>query len=334
MCIDRLAFKCFFAFSKICSERCKQKPCGFQRECLTCQGLLGFSCVRRVRRLFENTGFAGKASKHCTRARFPFTHSVVIRVRQFINSISTSQATFTLMAEQLQLDRCFDCLKKHHQLPRCSICKTAHYCDRECQRRDLPIHKLFCKIETRLPAAEENKNNLSTDNNNEYVQALLFEHDAREPVFVRLEKTQLLGGDVLLVSNHIPGQEMEIRSEEFPPVIFNSKGDCEQSNGFSLVHDANSELPVNKSMRNALKGRAKANFSSSQVTKIMGNEYWRDAAEKVKKWRGNVLVIKSDRYKMLDLERPTYEDLDKKDIPDVIMFLWLLSLRLFKQAEG
>lgn len=137
----------------------------------------------------------------------------------------------------------------------------------------------------------------------------------------------------MLVSNHIPGQAMEIRSEEFPKFIFNSEGDYEQTNGFCLVHDANVEFPVNKAIRNALKGRAKAYFSTPQLTKIMGNEYRREAAEKVKKWRGNVLVIKSDRYKMLDLERPTYEDLDKKDIPDVIMFLWLLSARL-EQAEG
>mmetsp|Transcript_21219 Transcript_21219/g.24112 ORF Transcript_21219/g.24112 Transcript_21219/m.24112 type:complete len:285 (-) Transcript_21219:124-978(-) len=133
-------------------------------------------------------------------------------------------------------------------------------------------------------------------------------------------------------NDQVPFQE--IRSEEFPSHIFNDEDEYEQPCSFSLIYIKNaSSLPSlseNKSIHNLLKGKAKGmccGVNEALGRELMEKNHWKKILNKCVKWKGNVLIVRTDRYKKLGLERPTYESLDMKDIPDVALFLWILSNR-------
>lgn len=52
----------------------------------------------------------------------------------------------------MKRSECRTCKKKLEHVRRCSQCKVAAYCDRNCQTTDYPLHKTTCAMEATILA--------------------------------------------------------------------------------------------------------------------------------------------------------------------------------------
>lgn len=225
---------------------------------------------------------------------------------------------------------CLEQTPKGVTLKKCSRCCTqnpAKYCNRDCQVSDWAIHKIFCGV---TPAVT----NPSGDK--DMVQALLLPHDSKTPKLVQVQA----GIDVargVNASQYLPGRLVfdikAYESEGFPVQIFNSEG-YEMYCGFTLYYCTNSHLELNKCLDTIMSARAKAYFGTSEaVVSRLGKDFWKTLTKNQKNWNGPLLLVKSDRYKKNGSATPTYENLDMRDVPYLVNFLYILSGRI-AQAEG
>lgn len=59
------------------------------------------------------------------------------------------------------VQKCFECGKRGHDLPRCMNCSQAYYCNSECQRNHWKQHKRSCKAATAALARQANRERLA-----------------------------------------------------------------------------------------------------------------------------------------------------------------------------
>lgn len=244
------------------------------------------------------------------------------------------------MANRLEYEcnSCMEATPSDADLRKCSNCTggCAKYCSRDCQAHDWPIHKIFCSIPLAATVSVYQTDSVA-NNDTGTVQALLLPQDSKVPILVRVQVGTNFAG--VNASEFIPGSlGSEIKchaSETWPPQIFNNE-DFEMYCGFALYYntdDSVTGLPMNKCIDHVMKGRAKAYFGSGPAFKRLGKDFWKSMMDKLKIWKGPLLLVKSDRYQKNGLPIPTYEDLDVSDVPYFVNFLWVLSARL-GQAEG
>lgn len=243
---------------------------------------------------------------------------------------------------------CLNCLDYHQKVLICSKCKVAQYCGKTCQKRDWSIHKIFCCIKK-----EENPALASISTSNT-VQAILFRQDAQKPVLVQLSynaKSKYMIPDAMFTrgficgdatndridtSQYIPlAQGEETRSydsEALPSRIFDGQAGIDYviPCGFTLLYDAkmtgNDSIPENKCIRALLEANLKAYYGDNYPTdKFTVLNLLRKTFQKLKKWRGNIILVKTDRYRELGLPAATYQDFELKDVPDLAMFIWNIS---------
>ena len=75
---------------------------------------------------------------------------------KFSKQPATGTYKFKLMASKEK--QCCFCKNVSTGKKRCSRCKTAVYCDADCQRQDWKAHQPFCKVEQKqIPKAKEIK---------------------------------------------------------------------------------------------------------------------------------------------------------------------------------
>ena len=85
-------------------------------------------------------------------------------------------------------------------------------------------------------------------------------------------------------------------------------------------------MPPNQSLYKLFTERCKTFFRpGTAITEIFGDDYWKEKANYMAKWKGNVLLVKTDRFITLNRENPTYQDLGMSDVNEVVKFLWLHS---------
>eukprot|EP00956_Cyclotella_meneghiniana_P027960 scaffold64073_cov76-Cyclotella_meneghiniana.AAC.8 len=194
----------------------------------------------------------------------------------------------------------------------CSRCHgDAKYCSVKCQSQDWPIHKIFCGVKPPPPPS-------TTDEST--VQALLLPQDSKVPVFVRVQVDASIPGGVN-APQYIPGTlDSHIRcysSEQLPQYEDNDIR-C----GFSFFcGNQTTSLSENKCIMRILSGHAKALYGSGPVIGILGSDFLKTMLDKLMKWKGPLLIVKSDRYRKIGSAVPTYQDFDVGDVPHLVIFL-------------
>ncbi|KAL7572483.1 hypothetical protein ACA910_000311 [Epithemia clementina (nom. ined.)] len=178
---------------------------------------------------------------------------------------------------------------------KCSKCQVVSYCSRECQVQDWPFHKIFCGIQSipsRQPVADHS------------VQALLLPKDKNTPLLVCLplrNKYDDLGGFSWLdVSDFIPGVKGCARSDRTQGCV-----DDQASCAFHLLFKDDFSVD----------GTSEENIC---ITHIFGQK---ELSFGDMPWRNNVLLAKSDKR-----QDPSYESLQKADIPKAVDFLIKYSI--------
>ena len=214
-------------------------------------------------------------------------------------------------------------VRERDLLKSCSKCHGlgAKYCNKDCQTRDWPIHKIFCGVSS-PPASVANEGNT--------IRALFFPVDSKAPTLVRVQVGANFPGGVD-ATQHIPGTlggDVKCYSSEQLPHYENNEIYC----GFSLYYGKQSKSDTeNKCIKHVLSGFAKARYGSGLSVEIMGRDYWKTHLDGLKKWTGPLLLVKSDRYKKNGLSNPTHEDFDVRDVPYLVIYLGLLSKLMASQ---
>eukprot|EP00563_Minutocellus_polymorphus_P018775 CAMPEP_0197717828 /NCGR_PEP_ID=MMETSP1434-20131217/2226_1 /TAXON_ID=265543 /ORGANISM="Minutocellus polymorphus, Strain CCMP3303" /LENGTH=229 /DNA_ID=CAMNT_0043302407 /DNA_START=47 /DNA_END=733 /DNA_ORIENTATION=- len=224
-------------------------------------------------------------------------------------------------------ERCSGCFALRKDLLRCSKCivgNSAHYCDKECQGGDWRVHKIFCG---RLPVSAAPSNEVRCLYRSYTVQALLLPHDCAEP---RLVPVEIPPNGCFHVDSYIPGGPNRLKmwmSEEVPPQIFNTE-DYEQPFGAFIAHNhyvtMDLTLPENICTKAIMQARAKSLVGKgTKAAEMFGDDLWKQLLIDAKPWRGNVMLLKTDRWRKLKRESgPTFYDVEMKDIPDLMMTFW------------
>ena len=226
-----------------------------------------------------------------------------------------------------QGDRCMACYELKREILRCGRCK-GFYCSKKCQAMDWKVHKIFCG---RLPN-DTTSSEIRCIHRSYTVQALLLPHDTAEP---RLVPVEIPPSGLFDVENYVPGGPNQVKlfsTEDAPQALFNNE-EYEMPCGFFFLHNHYTTIdpsePENLCTKAIMKAKAKS-FGSETVTRIMGENYWKELLEDVKKWKGNVLVLKTDRWQKLNRELnrnkgPDFYNVDMKDIPDAVGAFWIYS---------
>ncbi len=232
---------------------------------------------------------------------------------------------------------CIDETPRHARLSGCSRCHSvgAKYCNRECQARDWPIHKNFCHLSSAAAPIDDEENSSSSSSS---VQALLFPQDSNLPVLVRVKVSADVvspwGSSILSpngeadATDFIPGEHgvtiKSYNSEQFPQ-YHNGRPEYRLDCGFSLYCSTDPSLPENECMKRVLTGHAKAKFGG-RIAQIPGMEnMWKHTFERQKKWKGPLLVVKTDRYENNRATAPTYEDFEVRDVKYLVLYLGFVS---------
>ena len=222
------------------------------------------------------------------------------------------------MADRALCNVCLDGTPPNVNPRGCSRCHGvgAKYCSKDCQQKDWSIHKIFCNMSPAVDAAVSNN----------AVQALFFPQDSTVPVMVSIKVRADLS--IVDVSQYLPGNlGTDVKcytSEQFPQYQeIDYRLDC----GFSLLYytAADSEnMPENQSMRNVMTGHAKVSCHG-EMADILGKDYWKELLANQKKWKGPLLLVKTDRFKKKGSSFPIYEDFEISDVKYLVLYLGFLS---------
>jgi hypothetical protein len=142
------------------------------------------------------------------------------------------------------------------------------------------------------------------------------------------------------ITQYIPGTLADVKcynSNQFPQFRDENMVDSGYRLHFdySLFYSTCTSTSENKCVKYVLTKCTKSRYGMGEIARIFGQDYWKSLLDGKRKWKGPLIVVKSDKVVDKSITAvPVYRDVEMGDVKYIVQYLEVLSSVVSSRDEN